>query len=601
MKKKLKPSPSPTPPQPSKSRQSLQFLQKRHEKLKQKVAHHGHLYYVLDQPQVSDREYDQLFQKLQSMENQYGHQLDTKDSPTQRVGGESLSHFEKIPHITPMLSLSNTYSSAEMQAFWERCQKRQKDLKGNKEEEETKKPSPPLEFLCEPKLDGLAIELIYEKAVLTQAITRGDGQVGEGVLANIKTIPSIPLQLNPKLALHRLSVRGEVVMHEKDFLQLNEEQKKQGEPPFANARNATAGSVRQLNPKITAKRKLHFYAHSLGELRRSPSSSQAKNIPPITNQKDFLNYLKNLHLPISNFMAEKSSPSSSPSSSQSSFEHWQRTMEQRLKTEGWSPKLPLLYLCSHLEEMIAYKSFIQKYRNVFPFAIDGIVIKINAFSLQEKMGHIARSPRWAMAAKFPEAEAVTQVKDIQLQVGRTGVLTPVAHLKPVALAGVTIHRASLHNQEEIRRKDIRIHDWVSIKRAGDVIPQVVSVRKEKRPSKTRPFVFSKKCPNCPQKIHLLEDEQDKQKEKQGKKQGDLGKPTGQTEQAKQKRKGRKGRKKTKGVEGTERRAGKKGKQGEKKGEGSSFYTSSIQYRGINPLCSAMLTSNPSNTLSLAPL
>ena len=415
-------------------------------------------------------------------------------------------------------------------------------MKKNETDQEIKN----MEFLCEPKLDGLAIELIYEKGKLTQAITRGDGQVGEGVLANIKTIPNVPLQLNPQQAPPHLSLRGEIVMHEKDFLELNEKQKKQGESLFANARNATAGSVRQLDSKITAQRKLHFYAHS-----HSFSFLEGKNgifpVPPaITNQKDFLNYLKDLYLPLSNFIAEKET-------SPKAFENWRKAMEKILETKGWSPQLPLLYLCSDLEEMMAYKSFIQKWQRKFPFAIDGIVAKINDFSLQEKMGHIARSPRWAMAAKFPEEEAQAKITKIELQVGRTGVITPVAHLEPVSLSGVIIRRASLHNQEEIRRKNIHEQDLVSVKRAGDVIPQVVSViEKAKGVSDgygESYFVFPEKCPSCQHAIHLIEEKKESKEQQK------------QPEQI---------------------------EQPEKKTEKSSFYTSSIQYRCINPLCPAMV-------------
>lgn len=406
----------------------------RHDKLVKEIREHDYAYFVLDQPRISDRDYDRLYQELLEIEQNFPELL-TANSPSQRVGGTALSKFEKMPHKTPMLSLSNTYNIEEIVEF----DKRIKKFLSTTDD---------IEYFCDLKFDGLAIELIYENGALVSALTRGDGVTGENVVSNIRTIRSIPLVLNGPNAPKSIEVRGEIIMHKEDFRTLNEQQQEAGEIPFANPRNAAAGTVRQLDPKIAATRPLKFYAYGLGE-------------SPFFKPKTLLE------------------------------------MYSGLKEFGFPiVQKNLFSLATGSDEVVNYYHHIQKMRHQLPFDIDGIVIKINRRSLQDELGFVARSPRWATAAKFEPERAQTTIENIIVQVGRTGALTPVAVMMPVEVGGVTVTHATLHNQDEVDRKDIRIGDTVIIHRAGDVIPEVVSVVLEKRPKKTAPFKIPKNCPIC---------------------------------------------------------------------------------------------------------
>ena len=421
---------------------------KRHEELKKLVSHHNHLYHSLDRPELSDYEFDQLFQELLSLEEK-DPSLNRADSPSRRVGGTVLDSFKKMNHRKPMLSLGNTYSPEEITEFNERVQK---FLRSEE----------PVEYFCEPKFDGLALELVYENGQLTHAITRGDGTTGEDVVTNIMTIPTIPLVLHTAKPPPLLEVRGEVLMMKKDFLQLNEAQQEAGLQTFANPRNAAAGTVRQLDSKIAASRPLRFFAYALGEVQGIEFKSQQE--------------------------------------AEEKLATWGLPVAQELK------KKPLRQVCVGADAVIMYYHWMESIRHELPFDIDGIVIKVNSFRLQEDLGLVARSPRWAAAAKYKPEQGETHVEDIQIQVGRTGALTPVAIMSPVKVGGVTITNATLHNQEEINRKDIRIGDTVIIQRAGDVIPEVVRVVLEKRPAKSKPFLVPDHCPVCSEKAEKPEGE-----------------------------------------------------------------------------------------------
>ena len=396
-------------------------------------------YHVLDKPLVTDFQYDQLWNQLVTLEKKYPQWL-AKNSPTLRVGGETLEGFKKVPHKLPMLSLSNTYSIDEIVEFDKRTRK---GLSNHIDD---------LEYYAEPKYDGLAIELVYENGFLVLASTRGDGLVGEDVTHNIKTVKSIPLYSKILKSYSVIEIRGEILINKTDFLRMNSSLEEQGLPVFANPRNAAAGTIRQLDPKITAKRPLRFYAYGLG-------FSEGCNI-------------------------------------QSQIE-----LNALLSEAGFIVASGELYCLSKLIERIGefYKS-IDKIRSKLPYDIDGIVIKVNSFRLQNELGLIARSPKWAVAAKYAPTQGKTLVKDIVIQVGRTGALTPVAIMEPVKVGGVTISQATLHNQDEIERKDIRIGDHVIIQRAGDVIPEIVEVILEKRPLNSKPFIFPDNCPSCNTKI-----------------------------------------------------------------------------------------------------
>lgn len=420
---------------------------KRHEELKKIISEHDHSYHVLDKPTITDFEYDKLFTELLELEKS-GKSLDLTDSPSQRVGGSILEGFEKAPHRLPMLSLANSYSPEDIFDFDERIKKFL-----NTDE--------PIEYLCELKFDGLSMELIYENGHFVKAITRGDGSVGEDVTQNIKTIKSVPLKLSHKNPPELFEVRGEVLMFKQDFAKLNEMQQENGLQTFANPRNAAAGTVRQLDSKIAASRPLRFFGYALGATEGITFETQ-KNIQE--------------------YFAEHGIPTV-------------------LKYQG-----DLLRVARGPEEVVEYYHHIEKVRPGLPFDIDGVVIKVNSLRLQDDLGLVARSPRWATAAKFKPEQALTTIENIVVQVGRTGALTPVAIMKPVKVGGVTVTNATLHNQDEITRKDIHIGDTVIIQRAGDVIPEVVEVVKEKRPKNSTLFVIPENCPACGSKAVKAEGE-----------------------------------------------------------------------------------------------
>jgi DNA ligase (NAD+) len=403
-------------------------------KLREQLHNHGYRYYVLDDPEISDAEYDRLYRELLSLEKNFP-ALITPDSPTQRVGAKPASAFGPINHTIPMLSLDNALNEQEFRDF---------DARVKKGLETTDE----IEYVCELKLDGLAVELVYENGLLTTGSTRGDGTTGENITLNVKTINSIPLKLldNFSTAPDRLEIRGEVILGIQDFNNLNKEREKAGEPTFANPRNAAAGSLRQLDPKITARRPLDIYCYGLGQVIGMAFSSQIK----------LLQSLKSLGLKVN----------------------------------------PHVQLKNGVDQVLQYYAQIIGLRESLPYEIDGMVVKVNDFDLQNELGIRSKSPRWAIAYKFPARQETTQIENIIVQVGRTGALTPVALMKPVNVGGVVVSRATLHNQDEIDRKDVRIGDWVVIQRAGDVIPEIVKVNKSKRNGSEKPFLLPEKCPVC---------------------------------------------------------------------------------------------------------
>ncbi len=424
-------------------------------KLRSEIDRHNYSYHVLDRPEISDREYDRLFDELLALEREHP-ELKDSTSPTERVGGEPLLSFKKVTRQTPMLSLQNSYNPEDILAFDQRA-KKQLGL-----EEGTK-----IGYYCEPKIDGLSIELVYERGTLVRALTRGDGTVGEDVTHNIKTIKSIPLKLSEAEA-PLLEIRGEIVMFKDEFKRLNETQQDNGEEPFANPRNATAGTIRQLDPKIAASRRLRFFAYAAGEITHYS----------IKSQKDFHDLLFRLGFP---------------------------TLAHNKHDEKQFKK-PLAHQEPDISGAVEYYKWIQGLRHELRFDIDGVVIKVDSWKLQQELGFVARNPRWANAAKFEPEQAETLVEDIQVQVGRTGALTPVAIMKPVFVGGVTITHATLHNQNEIDRKDVRVGDTVLVQRAGDVIPEIVQSFPEKRPKNTKPFKIPSHCPVCLAQAIREEDE-----------------------------------------------------------------------------------------------
>ena len=464
------------------------------KKLKSLIQKHDHAYYNLDQPEISDYDYDQLFQQLTLLEAQHP-ELKTPDSPTQRVPGKALPHFEKSRHKKAMLSLQNTYNEEEIISFVEKIKETLNptgrkptdrvphysidcdstlSAKGatlgtvstsrvvDRKHEISNKisiRSQEVAFLLEPKLDGVALSLTYEKGRLSQALTRGDGQTGENVLENIKTIRSIPLQIPVSSPV--VEIRGEVILLKQDFKKINQEQEQQGLPHFANPRNMTAGSLRQLDPAETAKRPLKFFAHSKGFLTEN-----------IKSQSEFLQTIKKWGLPVLPVL---------------DFKDFQKLASKNKAVSA---------LCHTNQEILEYWQAMEKMKPHLAYEIDGIVIKVNAFDLQEKIGVISRSPRWARAGKFTPERGHTQIVNISVQVGRTGVLTPVAHLSPVHVGGVKITHATLHNQSEIQKKDVRVGDTVVVGRAGDVIPEVIKVDLSKRGKTTKPFKMPEHCPAC---------------------------------------------------------------------------------------------------------
>ncbi|MFA7240940.1 MAG: NAD-dependent DNA ligase LigA [Sulfuricellaceae bacterium] len=408
--------------------------------LRKEIERHNHLYHVLDAPEIPDAEYDRLFRELQALEAAYP-ELATPDSPTQRVGAAPLKAFSQVVHRVPMLSLNNAFAEAEVLAFDRRAQ----EVLGVGE----------IDYVVEPKFDGLAINLIYQNGVFVQAATRGDGYTGEDVTANLRTVHSVPLRLAEAPPL--LEVRGEVLMMKADFAALNRQQRDKGEKEFANPRNAAAGSLRQLDSKITATRRLTFFAYGIGAV-------EGMALPP--SHDALMALLERLHLPV---------------------------CRERAMVRGAAG-------------LLDYYRRIEEKRPSLPYDIDGVVYKVNDLRAQEELGFVSRAPRFALAHKFPAEEALTLVEDITVQVGRTGALTPVARLKPVFVGGVTVTNATLHNEDEVRRKDVRIGDTVIVRRAGDVIPEVVGALAEKRPTDAREFVMPTACPVCGSHVVRLAEE-----------------------------------------------------------------------------------------------
>jgi DNA ligase (NAD+) len=414
------------------------------EKLREELNRHIYLYYVKDAPEISDERYDLLFNELKKLELEYPDLL-TDDSPTQRVGAAPLKAFKQIKHSTPLLSLDNVFSLDDLRAFHERVEKGL-----------AKKQT---EYVAELKIDGLAVSLIYEKGLFVRGSTRGDGVTGEDITLNLKTIRAIPLKLDDKIDLE---VRGEVYLPYNDFVRLNEEREAVDEARFANPRNAAAGSLRQLDPKITAKRPLSIFVYF-------------GSIPHKTEQ-------------------------SSPAGTKT---HWE--MLQYLKKLGFKTN-PNIELCENLKAVESYIAKWEEKREKLDYEIDGVVIKVNSLADQKRLSTTSHAPRWAIAYKYPPMQAHTKIEDIQVQVGRTGAITPVAHLKPVHLAGVVVKRATLHNEDQIKRLEIKIGDEVVVQRAGEVIPEVVKVVKDKRTGHEKTFHFPKNCPVCGGHIHKPEGE-----------------------------------------------------------------------------------------------
>lgn len=426
------------------------------EALREQLHYHNHRYYVLDDPEIPDAEYDRLFHLLRDLETQFPALL-SNDSPTMRVGGEAITAFATVTHEVPMLSLDNVFSAAEFADFDRRARDRLGDLLGQGND----LLSPPLlEYCCEPKLDGLAISLLYEKGILVRAATRGDGISGEDITHNVRTIASVPLQLRGDRRPARLEVRGEVVMPKQRFLKMNEQAAARGEKTFVNPRNAAAGSLRQLDPRVTAQRPLEFYAY--GRVREEGCQSG----PTATSHYELLQQLKAYGFRLS----------------------------QAIK-RGKGPDFVQDF----------YNDILRR-RDSLPYEIDGVVIKVDSLRWQQELGFVSRAPRWATAYKFPAQEAVTTVQAIEFQVGRTGALTPVARLAPVFVGGVTVSNATLHNFDEIERMDVRVGDSVVIYRAGDVIPKVVRVLAERRPADALPVVLPTRCPVCDADVERPEGE-----------------------------------------------------------------------------------------------
>ncbi|AIR63286.1 NAD-dependent DNA ligase LigA [Cedecea neteri] len=411
--------------------------------LRTTLRHHEYLYHVQDNPEIPDAEYDRLMRELRALEEAHP-ELITQDSPTQRVGAAPLSEFTQVRHEVPMLSLDNVFDEASYLAF-------------NKRVLDRLKSSDALTFCCELKLDGLAVSLLYEDGILVRAATRGDGTTGENITSNVRTIRAIPLKLHGDNIPRRLEVRGEVFLPQAGFEKINEEARRTGGKVFANPRNAAAGSLRQLDPRITAKRPLTFFCYGVGLLEGGelPASHMARL---------------------------------------QQFKAWGLPVSDRIR------------LCNTPEEVLAFYHQVEADRPTLGFDIDGVVIKVDSLALQETLGFVARAPRWAVAFKFPAQEQMTTVRDVEFQVGRTGAITPVARLEPVQVAGVLVSNATLHNADEIERLGLRIGDRVVIRRAGDVIPQVVGVVESERPEDTQEIIFPTQCPVCGSDVERVEGE-----------------------------------------------------------------------------------------------
>jgi DNA ligase (NAD+) len=431
------------PEEAKEKREIPQEIIERVKKLREEIEYHNYRYYVLDSPVISDAEYDALMRELRKLEEMYP-ELITPDSPTQRVGFKPAEGFKEVPHAEPMLSLDDAMNEDEVIEF----DKRIKRFLGLPEETL-------IEYTVEPKIDGLAMELVYENGSLVIGATRGDGYVGEDVTNNIKTIPTIPLRLRkftedaPDIP-PRIDVRGEVYMNKDEFKRINEERIHKGELPFANPRNAAAGSLRQLDPSITAKRKLDIFCYGVGKVEGYKFKTQWEVLQILPK---------------------------------------------------WGLKVnPYVKLAKSIKEVIEYHHYIGRIKETLPYEIDGVVIKVNDFSLWEKLGTKARSPRYALAYKFQPTQVTTQLLDVVFQVGRTGAVTPVAILNPVQIGGVIVERATLHNEDFIKNLDIRKGDWVLVQRAGEVIPEIVMPIKERRTGQEKEIIFPTHCPICGTKL-----------------------------------------------------------------------------------------------------
>ncbi|ODB85922.1 DNA ligase (NAD(+)) LigA [Candidatus Thiodiazotropha endoloripes] len=422
-----------------------QEILSRIEALRQQINDHNRRYYVYDDPLIPDAEYDRLMRELQSLEAEYP-ELISPNSPTQRVGDKPLSGFDEVVHQVPMLSLDNAFDDEEMRDFERRIKDRLKLAESEQ-----------INYLAEPKLDGLAVTLRYEQGSLVMGATRGDGNRGEDVTSNVRTIKAIPLKLLGEQWPDVLEVRGEVFMPKAGFESLNERARKADEKSFVNPRNAAAGSLRQLDPRITAQRPLTFLAYGFGEV--SPEHTEL-------NLSDRINALRSFGIPTS----------------------------------------PLMAVTDGIQGCIDYYRQLETERDDLPYDIDGVVFKVDDLALQAQLGFVSRAPRWAVAYKFPAQEELTQVEAIEFQVGRTGAVTPVARLQPVFVGGVTVSNATLHNMDEVRRKDVRVGDTVVVRRAGDVIPEVVSVILEKRSASSQSVDLPERCPVCDSEVVIAEGE-----------------------------------------------------------------------------------------------
>ncbi|ALB69838.1 NAD-dependent DNA ligase LigA [Cronobacter muytjensii] len=421
----------------------MDSIEEKLTQLRTTLRHHEFLYHVMDAPEVPDAEYDRLMRELRALEEAHP-ELVTPDSPTQRVGAAPLTEFSQVRHEVPMLSLDNVFDEASFLAFNKRVQDRLKSTDA-------------LVYCCELKLDGLAVSLLYENGLLVRAATRGDGTTGEDITLNVRTIRAIPLKLRGDNIPARLEVRGEVFLPQAGFEKINEEARRTGGKVFANPRNAAAGSLRQLDPRVTAKRPLTFFCYGVGLL-------EGGELP-----RSHMGRLQQ-------------------------FKAWGLPVSDRIR------------LVETPEEVLAFYHQVEADRPTLGFDIDGVVIKVDSLELQEQLGFVARAPRWAVAFKFPAQEQMTTVREVEFQVGRTGAITPVARLEPVQVAGVLVSNATLHNADEIARLGLRIGDKVVIRRAGDVIPQVVNVVLSERPDETRPVVFPAQCPVCGSDVERVEGE-----------------------------------------------------------------------------------------------
>ena len=413
---------------------------KRIQDLIQEIQLHDYQYYILDNPLIADSEYDLLFRELLEIEKSFP-DLVSPDSPSQRVGGAPLEKFASIEHRFPMLSLENAFNDQELYEFEQRLKRFLQN-------------STPLSYIAEPKLDGLAVELVYEEGLFVKGSTRGDGRTGEDITSNLKTIQTIPLRLHTPEPPAIIEVRGEVFIGNDDFIALNKERVDSGEPPFANPRNAAAGSLRQLDPQLTADRPLDFMVYAVSD----PASTKQNT------QSGLLTYLNSLGFKIN----------------------------------------PHAATCSDMKSIITHYNHLLELRPALPYEIDGMVVKVDSFLLQQRLGTKSRSPRWAIARKFPASQATTRLNSIEFQVGRTGAVTPVALLEPLRIGGVTVRRATLHNEDEIKRKDLRIGDTVLIQRAGDVIPEVIKPITDLRDGTEQIISMPRTCPVCD---HTLSREQ----------------------------------------------------------------------------------------------